>query len=73
MHSAAAAHGARRTAAAAANGEGSRTRKAGRRCGRRRAADASALAIQSSVACGGAGAGTVEGCCGGRWALGLKE
>ena len=63
MHSAAAAHGARRTATAAAIGEGARPRKAGMRCGRRRAADASALAIQSSEACGraGAGPGAVDG------------
>ena len=57
MHSAAAAHGARRTATAAASREGARPTKAGMRCGWRRDADASALAIQSSAACGGAGAG----------------
>nr|CAB3487172.1 unnamed protein product [Digitaria exilis] len=61
MCSAAAADGARRTAAAAARGEGARPRKAWRMCGRRRAADASAFAIQSSAACGGAGPGAVDG------------
>lgn len=75
MRSAAAADGARQTATAAASGEGARPRKAWRRCGLRRAADASALAIQSSAACGGAGAGpgAVDVCCGGGWALGLEE
>lgn len=63
------AHGASRTAAAAASEESARPLKAGRQCGRRRAADASALAIQSSAACAAAGAGR----CGGGWASGLKE
>jgi hypothetical protein len=62
------AHGASLTAATAARWEGVRPRKAGRQCGRKRAADASALAIQSSAACDAAGAG----CCGGGWASGLK-
>jgi hypothetical protein len=73
MRSAVAAHGTRRTAAAAASGEGARTWKSGRRCGRRSAADASALAIQISAACGGAGARAVDVCCGGGWASGMKE
>jgi hypothetical protein len=58
------AHGARRSAATAASGEGSMRRNPRRCRGRSNAADASALAIQSSAdACDGDGGDEEGGSC----------